>query len=297
MGLDQRDEVPWIEQNVPSRRLRVGVIAFPSLSNFTDFDPLLAEPSVALKYFHDPSSVTFADVIVLPGSKQTVDDLHWLRDLGFVRALKQHASKSKLIVGICGGFQMLGKEILDPAGMESMGSHAGLGLLPISTTMACDKVTFPAHGMLSGDSLFGQSIDSCEVSGYEIHLGTTEYLDGAQPFASIVRHNDGAQAFADGCVSKDGRIVGTYLHGLFDHDAFRHAFLRSSRASLQMTAPTELVAWSERRRQQLDLLADAFGNALDLDAIFGMVDLPLRADRPHFDNYDLSHSSIRKDKV
>ena len=297
VGLDQRNEVPWTEQNVPSRRLQVGVIAFPSLSNFTDFDPLHAEPSVALKYLHDPSSVTFADVIVLPGSKQTADDLHWLRDLGFVEALQQHASKGKLIVGICGGFQMLGKEILDPAGMESMGSESALGLLPISTTMACDKVTFPARGMLSGDTLFGQSIDSCEVSGYEIHLGTTEYLDGAQPFASIVRQNDGSQVFADGCISKDGRIVGTYLHGLFDHDAFRHAFLRSSRASLQMTAPKELVAWSERRRQQLDLLADAFGSALDLDAIFGMVDLPLRADPSHLCNYDRSHSSTSKDKV
>jgi adenosylcobyric acid synthase len=295
VGLDQRDEVPWTDQNTPSRRLQVGVIAFPSISNFTDFDPLHAEPSVALKYLHDPSSVIFADVIVLPGSKQTSDDLRWLRDRGFEEMLKQHSRRGKPIVGICGGFQMLGREIIDPAGMELVGSEAALGLLPISTTLACDKVTVPAHGMLNQDSLFGQSIDPCEVSGYEIHLGTTEYLDGAGPFASIVRQNDGGRVFADGCVSKDGRIFGTYLHGLFDHDGFRHTFLRSSRASLQMPAPTELVGWSERRRQQLDLLADAFGSALDLDAVFGMVG-PLRAGTINQCDLDRLHGSTSKCK-
>ena len=289
VGLDQRDEAPWTEQNVPSRRLQIGVIAFPSISNFTDFDPLQAEPSVALKHLHDPSSIVFADVIVLPGSKQTMDDLRWLRDRGFEAAIKEHARKGKLIVGICGGFQMLGKQLFDPSGMERMGTEEALGLLPITTIMARDKVTVPACGMLGDDLLFGQPIDPCEVSGYEIHMGTTEYFDEAKPFASIVRQNDGSQAFADGCVSKDGRIFGTYLHGLFDHDAFRHAFLRASRASLQMLAPTELLAWSERRGQQLDLLADAFGSALDLDAIFEMIGLLFRAGEGNPCSHELSH--------
>jgi len=279
VGFDQRDQAPWTELSAPARRLQVGVIAFPSISNFTDFDPLDAEPSVALKHFHDPGSIALADVIVLPGSKQTTDDLHWLRDRGFERALQNHVRKGGLIVGICGGFQMLGKEIVDPEGMERAGTEEALGLLPVRTIMARNKVTVPARGMLGDNSLFGQSIDPCEVSGYEIHLGTTEYLDGAEPFASIVRKGDAAQPLPDGCVSSDGRIFGTYLHGIFDEDAFRHEFLRSSRASLQMSAPEELVAWSERRRQQLDLLADAFGSALNLDAIFAMIGLPRCADR------------------
>jgi adenosylcobyric acid synthase len=128
--------------------------------------------------------------------------------------------------------------------------------------------------MLNSNSLFGQPIDPCELSGYEIHLGTTQDLDSAQPFASIVRQTDATQSLFDGCVSQDGRIFGTYLHGLFDHDAFRHAFLRAACASLNLHPPTELVAWSEQRSQQLDQLADAFANALDLDAIFAMLDLP-----------------------
>jgi adenosylcobyric acid synthase len=279
VGFDQRNEAQWTEQAVPSRRLRIGVIAFPSISNFTDFDALCAEPSVALKHLHDPGSMALADVIILPGSKQTTDDLHWLRDRGFERPLNEHVRKGGLIVGICGGFQMLGKEILDPDGMERAGAESSLDLLPVKTTMARDKVTVPARGMLSNNALFGQAIDPCEISGYEIHLGTTEYLDGAEPLASIVRQGDAAHTLSDGCVSRDGRIIGTYLHGLFDQDDFRHAFLRASRAALQLSAPGELVAWSEQRRQQLDLLADAFGRALDLDAIFAMIGLPRRESR------------------
>jgi adenosylcobyric acid synthase len=279
VGFGQRDEAPWTDQTLPSRRLRVGIIALPSISNFTDFDALRAESSVALKHLHDPVGVALADVIVLPGSKQTTDDLHWLQECGFERALKEYARKGGLIVGICGGFQMLGKEIADPEGMERAESEPALGLLPVRTIMAHDKVTVPARGILCNSSLFGRKIDPCEISGYEIHLGTTEYLYGASAFASIVRQNDRTQTLFDGCVSQDGRIFGTYLHGIFDQDAFRHAFLRTARAVLQMHIQIELIAWSELRGQQLDLLADAFAGALNLDAIFSMLDLPRSTDQ------------------
>jgi adenosylcobyric acid synthase len=279
VGFDQRSETPWTENAEPSRRLRIGVIAFPSISNFTDLDALHAEPCVALKHLRDPDSMALADVIILPGSKQTVDDLRWLRECGFEPALKEFARKGGLIVGICGGFQMLGKEILDPHGMEREGIEKALGLLPIRTVMAHDKITVPTRGMLGGGSLFGQLTDLCEVSGYEIHLGTTEYLEGAAVFAFIARQNDGMQNLPDGCVSLDGRIFGTYLHGLFDRDSFRHAFLRAARAALQLNAPAGLVAWGELRCRQLDMLADAFAGALDLEAVFAMLGLPRYADQ------------------
>jgi adenosylcobyric acid synthase len=279
VGFDRRGSVLWTEQAAPGRKLQVGVIAFPSISNFTDFDALSAEPSVALRHFHDPCGLADADIIVLPGSKQTADDLHWLRELGFERALREHARKGGLIVGICGGFQMLGKELHDPLAMERVGSEEALGLLSVRTIMARDKVTVPARGVLSGGLLFGQPVAPCELCGYEIHLGTTEYLDEAEPFAFITRQGDREPPLRDGCVSLNGRIFGTYLHGIFDRDSFRHAFLRSARASLQMNAPQELVAWNERREQQLDLLADAFGSALDLDAIFDVAGLSRRAEQ------------------
>jgi len=277
VGFGQRDRPMWLEPHVASRRLQIGVIAFPSISNFTDFDALDAEPSVALKYFHEPEGMALADIIILPGSKQTMDDLRWIRERGFDRALLGHAQRGGVIAGICGGFQMLGREICDPHGMERAGMQPALGLLPVRTVMAQDKVTVSARGVIAGGGLFGQRSDSSEVRGYEIHLGTTEYLDDAAPFASIVRENDEARTLWDGCVSKDQRVFGTYLHGIFDEDAFRHAFLRAARAALRMPAPAELIACSERRRRQLDLLADAFADALDLGAIFGMVGLQRRS--------------------
>ena len=274
VGFDQNNEAPWTEDATPSRRLRIGVIAFPSISNFTDFDALDAETSVTLKHLRDPASMALADVIILPGSKQTVDDLYWLRECGFEPALKEFARKGGLIVGICGGFQMLGKEILDTHGMERAGIEPALGLLPVRTILTREKITVPARGMFGSHMLFGQPIEPCEVGGYEIHLGTTEYLDEAVAFASIARQNDATRTLPDGCVSIDGRVCGTYLHGIFDGDAFRHAFLRASRAALQMDAPAELIAWSELRRQQLDRLADAVAEALDMDAVFAMLGLP-----------------------
>jgi adenosylcobyric acid synthase len=279
VGFDQRSKAPWTEDAIPSRRLRIGVIAFPSISNFTDFDALHAENSVTLKHLHDPASMARADVIILPGSKQTVDDLCWLRECGFEPALKDFVRHGGLIVGICGGFQMLGKEILNPHKMEGAGIESALGLLPIRTILAHKKVTVPARGVLGSSMLFGQSIDPCEVSGYEIHLGTTEYLDKTAAFALIARQNDATRTLPDGCVSTDGRICGTYLHGLFDGDAFRHGFLRASRAALQLDAPVELIAWSELRRQQLDRLADTVAQALDMEAVFAMLNLPRCADQ------------------
>jgi adenosylcobyric acid synthase len=273
MGFAQRVEAPWTESAMPTRKLRIGVIALPSISNFTDFDALQAEPCVAIRHLHDAASMTLADIIILPGSKQTADDLHWLREHGFELALQEHARKGGLIVGICGGFQMLGIEILDPHEMEQVGAVQALSLLPIATILEHDKITVPAHGTLNNNLLFGQLINSCELSGYEIHLGTTQYLDGAQPFASIVRQTNITQSLPDGCVSQDGHIFGTYLHGLFDHDAFRHEFLRASRASFHLHPAAELVAWSEERNEQLNQLADTFADALDLDAIFAVLDL------------------------
>ena len=279
VGFSQHDRPMWLDQHTSPRRLQIGVIAFPSISNFTDFDALDAEPSVALKYFHNPNVIAIADIIILPGSKQTTDDLRWMRERGFDEALHCHAKKGGLIVGICGGFQMLGDDILDSYGMERAGLEQGLGLLPVRTIMARDKITVPARGTLAGGLLFGRATDCDEVQGYEIHLGTTEYLNGSTPFASIVRESTRTQALPDGCVSNDRRIFGTYLHGIFDADAFRHAFLRASRTALQMPAPGELIPWSERRRQQIDLLADVFGKALDLNAVFEMIGLPLRRDQ------------------
>jgi adenosylcobyric acid synthase len=254
------------------RKLRIAVIALPSFSNFTDFDSLRAEGSVELLFCRAAEMVAGADVVILPGSKQTVDDLEWLRRSGLDRAVINHAQHS-MVVGICGGMQMLGSTISDPEGFERQGSVPGLGLLPIQTTMRAEKVTRSVSGSLYGDTLFGQKITVGRLLGYEIHVGETTYEPEARPFATLSSAK-GSEAQWDGCLSDDTRVMGTYLHGLFDDDAFRHAFVLAARAFSQLHAELPLTAWKARREESLNRLAAEVSKALDLRTLFGWAGQP-----------------------
>jgi adenosylcobyric acid synthase len=257
------------------RPLRVAVIAFPSLSNFTDFDALRSEPSVAVRFCQKPEQLRGADVVILPGSKQTVDDLLWMRTEGLDKAVIEHAqTKTGLITGICGGMQMLGQMILDPEGIEGPESMQGLCLLAINTTMRGAKITVPGKGVLVAKSLFGQPMENIPLSGYEIHVGETSYVGPAQPFAQLVRQTrEPQESVLDGCVGADSRIFGTYLHGLFDGDDFRHAFIDAARKFCHLAPATELRDWGLKRQESIDRLASAVSESLDLPRIFEWVGL------------------------
>jgi adenosylcobyric acid synthase len=250
----------------------VAVVALPSFANFTDFDSLRAEPTVSLLFCRTAEAIAHADVVVLPGSKQTVDDLLWMRGLGLDVAMRQYATTG-LVVGICGGMQMLGEAITDPLGMERDGSVPGLGLLPIQTVMQSDKVTRNAKGKIKAGVLFGEPIMDDRLSGYEIHIGQTTYLTEDMHFAVLSTSSESEGVSNDGCISADSRIVGTYLHGLFDDDSFRHQFIRAARAFHSLTAPKELRLWKELREESLNQLAREVENALDMETIFGWVGL------------------------
>jgi adenosylcobyric acid synthase len=253
----------------------VAVVALPSFSNFTDFDSLRAEPSVSLLFCRTGEAVAQADVVIVPGSKQTVDDLLWMREQGLDIAIRRHAHTG-LVVGICGGMQMLGEAITDPMGMEREGSVPGLGLLPIRTIMQTDKVTRNVVGNMAGGILFGQPIADSRVSGYEIHIGQTAYEAGAAHFAVLSADRQSSSGYNDGCVSNDTRVFGTYLHGLFDDDGFRHQFLRAARAFHKLAAPDELHLWKHLREESLNRLALEVEKALDIETIFSWVCLPYR---------------------
>ncbi len=255
-----------------ARLLRIAVIALPSFSNFTDFDSLRAEPTVSLLFCHAAEAIAQADVVVVPGSKQTVDDLAWMRTAGLDCAVQEYA-RTGLVVGICGGMQMLGQVIVDPLGVERTGSVAGLGLLSIRTVMQADKITRNATGEIANTTLFGHTIGHCRVSGYEIHVGQTSYESGAEHFA-ILSSNSASVSATDGCISSDTRIFGTYLHGLFDEDAFRHRFLCAARAFHKLTPPGELHQWKRLREESLNRLALQVEDALDMQEIFRWVGLP-----------------------
>jgi len=286
LTLDEEDSVEfgknsdakWTVRQAEAKQLQIAVIPFPSTSNFTDFASLQSEPSVSLRYVRDPDELVAAGLVILPGSKQTVQDLRWLREQGFEVRLRDHVARGGLVVGICGGFQMLGEAIHDFDGVEAGGSEPGLGLLPIRTTMMREKAVFEIEGLLRASAIFGVDTPQTLLSGYEIHMGRTEYGADAIPFAELRRPGNRDEVLLDGCVSHDGLVFGTYLHGIFDQDDFRHAFVKAACTALHLPLPLEFTAWREQREKELDRLADAFSSALDLEAVFGMLGLPSRAD-------------------
>jgi adenosylcobyric acid synthase len=241
--------------------LRIGVVRYPHISNFTDFDALAQEPSVELKYCQQPADCEAVDLLILPGTKSTVADLTWLRSQRLDEVVSRLRGKGVRVFGICGGMQMLGERIEDPYGVEVAGGGVcdGLGLLPIRTVMAASKVTVPVQARMA-DSLFCSST----LEGYEIHMGRSEPTEERTvPLLNVC----GLQADdfqPDGAQSPDGRVWGTYVHGLFDNDDFRLAFLNLLRREkgadeLQAVQPysehgyfAEVDRWTDHVIRNLD---------------------------------------------
>jgi adenosylcobyric acid synthase len=265
LGLQEIATTPWPSSVEADRPLRIAVIALPSLSNFTDFDSLLAEPSVDLRLVRTKEALFNADVVILPGSKQTAADLRWLREQGLAQAIEIHASSS-LVVGICGGMQMLGRSIADPDRIESTETVTGLMLLPITTTMQAEKTTILNRGTLLATTLFKQRCENTKVTGYEIHIGTTTYEDGGKAFAQLSTGQEGA-------IDASTRIFGTYLHGLFDDDTFRHLFITNARVFHKLTPALARNDWKQQREEALNAFAAHVEASLDMPAIFSWAGL------------------------
>lgn len=287
LGLDEEDGVAiedrqtaarvWKEADCNSgsgRPLRIAVIALPHLSNFTDFDPLSAEPSVSLAYVERREELQYADLAILPGSKQTMDDLEWLRLRGFDHAILEMHKRGRILMGICGGFQMLGTRIDDPRGIERGGipsAGEGLGLLPIRTVLNATKTTRQVRGVCRS-TLFGEHFAGHEFQGYEIHVGETLYDDSATPFAEITREGLDFAA-PDGAISSDGRVIGTYVHGFFDNDSLRHCFVDEARRACGLAASSTHAFVAREREARLDRLANHVRHSLDLDLIRSWIGL------------------------
>ena len=199
----------------------IAVIRYPRISNFDDFGPLTAA-GASVRYVRDAAALRVPDLVVLPGSKTTIADLEWIRHTGIGARLRVLADAGVPILGICGGFQMLGATLRDPDAVEGPARTVrGLGLLPVSTTFRTAKRTVPVHGQLvNGGALVAGS--GLELRGYELHVGDSR-VAGAARFATLLRPD--GRRIADGAVSADGRVIGTYLHGLFDNEGFRTALL------------------------------------------------------------------------
>lgn len=238
-------------------RLRVAVPVFSRISNHTDFDMLRLHPNIELTFVKQGKAIPSCDLIILPGSKSVRSDLALLKKIGWDKDIQRHLRYGGKVLGICGGFQMLGKTIDDPYGMEgSAGQTQGLGYLHIHTELCAEKQLTQNQG-----TLLLCSQNEVPISGYQIHLGKS-YGVSERPFAKL-EHN-----VLDGCVSEDNQIAGTYLHGLFDTSQSFTAIMQWAGAQVE-----QQDNFMSHQEQQLDVLADACKTHLNwhlLDAIMGL---------------------------
>ncbi len=281
--------------------LRVAVVRLPRISNATDAEALATEPGVRVRLTVEPAEIADADLVVLPGSKATVDDLRWLRGSGLADALVTHAAAGKPLIGICGGFQMLGRAIHDTVESRA-GTVEGLGLLPVEVTFAADKTLALPSGTFDGgpaglrdaigrDEPRKKTADGVPVGGYEIHHGRVTATDCAELFRRVDGLPGGgagpestAGAAGSGSMegARSGAVFGTHWHGIFEHDEFRRAFLTvaarlAGRPGFAVAPDTNFQRVRERT---VDLAGDLVEQYLDTDALWRLIESGPPADLP-----------------
>ena len=272
--------VPHIELELPDedsmflgdRRkegsLVVGVVRLPRIANFTDFDALSLEPGVVVRFLDDASEVVECGALIIPGTKNTIDDLAWLREKGFDRAIGAVRGKVP-ILGVCGGYQMLGTELRDEQALEgkSASTIPGLGLLDVVTNFdSYDKRTVQVTGLIIGQEALGP------VRGYEIHMGMTE-RGRSLPLFDIV---DLAGKHMDGAVSADGMVMGSYLHGSFDLPAFRRFFLSKAVHHNARADCGPAKDYDVSVDESIERIASALKSSLDMERVYSMLGLEAR---------------------
>jgi len=272
-GIDDEDSVSLERRAVKApianeEKLTVCVVGFPYLANFTDFTALEQQPDVVVYYTRRQDEARLADVLILPGSKNTIADLLWLKQNGWTTAIRDHVAAGKPLLGICGGFQMLGVEIRDPFHTESdLEETSGLGLLEITTSLAREKITRQATASFYEAPFLEESRDSLVFTGYEIHLGETILGEGVRPLFRLRRVGDD-EVRCDGAVGCDGRVLGTYLHGLFDSAEGLTWMLNHWRNLRGKDPVREVFDPKVEREHRYDALADHFRRHMNLDLIY-----------------------------
>jgi adenosylcobyric acid synthase len=267
-GIPVLGVIPWLDQAFPAEdsvslldrpttnptgEINIAVLRLPRISNFTDFDPLEAEPSVCLKYINPRPPLGHPDAVIIPGSKTTINDLIVLHRSGMAEEIQKYVTAGGTVLGICGGYQMLGKILADPEGVEGQeGRYKGLGLLPLKTVIAGQRVA----RQRTATSNFPQ--EGLPVNGYEIHQGRTRLIEP-----------EGTKSLFDdpnlGVVDETLSVWGTYLHGIFDNGPWRRAWLNRLRQQRGLNAlPTGVANYREQRESMLNALADAIEPHLDL---------------------------------
>jgi adenosylcobyric acid synthase len=245
-------------QPASDKQIDIAVLHLPRIANFDDFDSLRAELGVLVHYVESAMDFGYPDAVIIPGTKSTIADLEWLNQVGLAEALIRFARAGGTVVGICGGYQMLGETISDPDHVESNRINTqGLGLLPIQTRFLAEKSTYQVSAMIQRGGGWLDEVAGQSVAGYEIHMGETTVPEN---WLEIRERNGKVTQVPDGAMGEDRRVWGCYLHGIFANDAFRRAWL----SGLGWRATKESLSHTETFNRSLDKLADAVENSLDM---------------------------------
>jgi adenosylcobyric acid synthase len=282
ISLPEEDSVALQRRMSAGRRqasengLSVGVVRLPFISNYTDFDCFEHEPGVDLVYFDRPGQVFGFDAVVLPGSKNTIEDLAFLQRTGLAEAIVAFHKDGGTVVGICGGYQMLGRTVRDPLGVESgLPEISGLGMLEMDTELLPEKVTSQVEAWLLPTSFPVAESSSARIHGYEIHMGQSTPYGAPCPLLKITSRDGHPVDIEDGLTSPDGRVWGTYLHGIFDNDGLRRSFLQHLRGRSRdiEAVPSPVFSYPQWKEEQYDLLAEHVRRHCDVGRILRLIGL------------------------
>ena len=248
----------------------IAVIRTPRISNFTDFNPFESIPGVSLRYVKRPGDLHSPDMIILPGTKNTMGDLIWMRESGMEAAVLKQASRGKLIFGVCGGYQMLGETLSDPCGVENGGTMKGMGLLPMDTVFAREKTRTRVSGTFQKLEGVLEPLSGAEIEGYEIHMGESILKEGTANATTITDHVKGVSK-EEGAWREN--ICGTYVHGIFDREeaaeAMIHVLGKMKGIDVEEMTGIDFAAFKE---QQYDILAAELRKHLDMKKIYQILE-------------------------
>ena len=247
----------------------IAVIKLPHISNFTDFNVFSMVRGVSLRYVKNLKELGNPDMIIIPGTKNTIEDLKWLRQSGLESKIIRHAGDGKAIFGVCGGYQMLGETINDPENVEAGGSIKGIGLLKNITTFHNHKTRTQVNGKINDIKGFYHELSGIFVTGYEIHMGDTEILEGETLNTIEISAGESSKKL-DGCVNNN--IAGSYLHGIFDNSDVVNTLVKILLEQKGMsTDELEKFDIKEYKESQYNILADSVRNSLDMEKIYKIV--------------------------
>ncbi|WP_010296475.1 cobyric acid synthase [Clostridium senegalense] len=271
LALEDEDGAVELNKNITDK-IDIAVIKLPRVSNFTDLDALKIEEDVSVRYITSLEEFKNPDLLIIPGTKNTIEDLNVLKASGLFDKIKEY-SKEGNVIGICGGYQMLGKKIKDPYRVESNNLETeGLGLLDIETVFENKKVTTRVEGTVINKDLFNTTKEDINVYGYEIHMGVSELGENADPLFRITKENGNKCDHIDGVINKERTVIGTYLHGVFDNIDFREVIINELRSKKGIEYK-KAQPYENLREKELDRLADLVRSSLDMDKVYEIVGL------------------------